>query len=69
MSVTTKPQNHRTRIIPVRVTEAMYKQLEDLSLGYSLPIATYCYLAVRKSLSFQQEVMHADDSAVEDLMP
>ena len=58
----------RTRVIPVRVTEAMYSQLTDIALGYSLPISTYCYLAVRKALSFQREVMHADDLAADDLI-
>ena len=59
----------RTRVIPVRVTEEMYSQLTDLAFGYDLPISTYCYLAVRKALSFQREVMHADDVASEDLIP
>lgn len=61
--------NLRTRVIPVRVTEEMYGQLAEISLGYDLAISTYCYLAVRKALSFQRDVMHADDVMALDLIP
>ena len=61
--------NLRTHVIPVRVTEEMYSQLAEISLGYDLPISTYCYLAVRKALSFQRDVMHADDVMALDLIP
>jgi hypothetical protein len=64
-----KQTEKRTKMIPLRVTPAMYDQLQDIAEGYDLPVALYCYLAVRKAVSFQNEVMHADDYFNHGLIP
>lgn len=46
----------RSHVIPVRVTEAVYLELERLAEGYDLTVSTFCYLAVRRALTFQSEI-------------
>lgn len=64
-----KQAKKRTRVIPIRVTEEMYAQLQDISVGYDIPVALYCYLSVLKSLSFHHDVMHVESEAVQNLIP
>ena len=59
----------RNKVIPLRVTEEMYHQLEELSYGYDIPIAMYCYLAVRKAVSFNDEILHPHNRRVTDVIP
>lgn len=46
----------RSHVIPVRVTETVYQELERLASGYDLTVSTFCYLSVRRALSFQSEI-------------
>lgn len=60
----------RNKIIPVRVTDEMYQHLQELSDGYDIPIALYCYLAVRKAISFNDEICnHPSRRFTDNLIP
>jgi hypothetical protein len=52
-----KKRSNREHVIAVRVTEAMYQELKQISESYDLPISMYCYLAVLKTLSFNNEIL------------
>lgn len=70
MDANTQPQvKMRSRIVPVRVTDKMYKELQKAAENLDLPVATYCYLAVIKSLTGFTLSPSRDDEAAESLIP
>jgi hypothetical protein len=42
---------NRSKVISLKVTEGMYRDLTSLAFAMDMPVSTVCFLAVRKLLA------------------
>jgi hypothetical protein len=47
---------HRTKVVALRLTPKMYDRLVDYCEGYGINPSTFCFLAVRKAISFDDDL-------------